>query len=328
MTQDESAAEKERRVTKAVASDIASSETGVITGSTVNIIKERNPDMDLVDIRIFGRVCQARGIDPLVGDLYAMVYNKENPRGGPKPRTLVLVESIDSMRKRGHATGLVRDMDGPEFCGPDGVWTSLWLKEENPVAARFGIWKRGMDRLIWHTRLWGEVAKKGVGDEFWRSQPTNMLGIAAERHAWRKTVPNLFAGMYGEEELPANTGNVTVEQLPADLAPELLGEVVADADGVIDGESPPPTDDPEPEGDATEGRPGDAEYDMQDVFRALWTRMKDSTPSWEWKHLASITGWPEGADREAGVRALLAGAIGSEDELADMIFSALEATRS
>ena len=90
----------------------------------------------------------------------------------------------------------------------------------------------------------------------------------------------------------------------------------------------PTSDEPEPEWDATEGPPDDPEYDMNAVIRALWKRMQAATPPWGWDHLGTITDWPEGADREAGIRALLTGAIGSEDELAGMVFSALEATRS
>ncbi len=327
-------AEKERAVDKRVAADIEGSGELIWSGATVNLIKARYPTLDMVDIRLFGRECVARGIDPTSGDLIPIVFNPGKARGGKNGRTLVTIEVIDSLRKRAWASGLVAAIKGPEWCGPDGEWKDVWLSDDLPVAARFGVRRKGVDEMHWSVRLMKEVRKTGDGDQFWREggdsgQPVNMIGIAAERHGWRKNVPNLFARIYREDMVAPAQGEADVERLPEYIDHELIGPVVADKDGVIDEGSPPPSSDsPDPEGDATEGPPDDAEYDMQDVFRALWTRMKDSTPPWEWKHLASITGWPEGADREAGVRALLAGAIGSEDELADMVFSALQATRS
>ncbi|KKM02538.1 hypothetical protein LCGC14_1783390, partial [marine sediment metagenome] len=141
--------------------------------------------------------------------------------------------------------------------------------------------------------------------------------------AWRRNCPGVLGNLYGAEELD-DVGNV--DQAPA----VTVAEIVEARTEALEAEGAPedPSDDADPEWDATEGPPDDPEYDMQDVFRALWKRMQGSTPPWGWQHLSSITGWPEGAGREAGVRALLTDAIGSEDELAGMVFSALEATRS
>ncbi len=317
--------------TDIILADQAESLPGQWIGSDINLMHEMWPDLDLLDFRVMLRVCMARGLNPLDKELYPMVYNKGKARGGKNGRTLVLVESIDAMRRRGQSAGIVVDMEGPQFCGPNGEWTDVWPSDDPPFAARFGMQAKGMNRLVWHVRLWSEAAKKGDTDYFWKDhesggQPVHMLGIAAERQAWRKTCPGVFSSMYGVTQEGARALAPTVAGVEEiTWAEDLPALKEGDDPGVIEHETAPLPD--EPEWDATEG-PTDDEYDIQDVFRALWKRMHAATPSWEWKHLAAIPGWPEGADREQGIRALLVDAIGSEDELADMVFSALEATRS
>lgn len=310
------------RAVVTVAEDVNQAVAGRWTMSDVALMKRTiAPDLNEDEFRLFGRLCMARGLNPFERDVYPIVYNKNDA----SKRTLVLIQSIDSMRRRGLATGLVADQKGPEFCDTDGVWRDVWLEDFHPAAARYGMRRQGQGEIHWHVRTWAEVAKTGREGDFWTKQPSLMLGIAAERQAWRQTVPGEAGGLYGTEELDS-TG-----LLVDGAAPETLEQLVDERSDAMDVEmetASPPADEPDPSWDATAGPPPDEEYNMQDVFRALWKRMRAATPPWSWEHLTKITGWPEGAAREDGVRALLTGATGSEDELADMVFSALEATRS
>ena len=314
-----------------IARDVRQHQPGVWTESDVALLhRTLAPDLNRDEFLLFGRLCRLRQLDPFAGDVFPIVYSKNKP----DKRKMVLIQSIDAMRKRGLETGELTGTSGPEWCGPDGQWVDVWLKDEHPEAARYGMSREGMHDLGWHVVRWKDVAKDTTKPEgqFWNDMDAHMLGLAAERQAWRKTLPGSLGGLYGPEEV-APTGLMrdgTAVESVAELIDERSDAFNDETGGTIEGEevSPPPSDEPGPERDATEGPPDDPEYNMQDVFRALWTRMQAATPSWEWKHLANITGWPEGADREAGVRVLLAGAIGSEDELAGMIFDALQATRS
>ena len=306
-------AEKERAVNKVVSADIEGSQGMVWSGSTVNLIKAKYPDLDLTDIRLYGRICVARGIDPTSGDLIPIVFGKGKARGGKGGRTLVLIETIDSLRKRGWATGLVAQIKGPEWCGPDGVWKDVWLEEEAPMAARFGVRRKDVDEIHWSVRLMKEVRKTGTGADFWNDggesgQPVNMIGIAAERHGWRKNVPNLFASIYREDLVGPVSGEADVERLPEYVDADLLGPVVADADGVIEAEpSPQPAERP---------KPGQDGGHIVAVLELLKPRMKDSQPPYGSSDLESLAGWPQGAGPEKGLATLLEGDEGSPDEQA------------
>lgn len=319
--------------TEVILADQADAMPGQWIGSDINLMHELWPDLDPVDFRVLLRVCMARGLNPLDKEIYPMVYNKGQARGGKNGRTLVLVESIDAYRRRGHSAGLVVDLEGPEFRGPsaDDEWTDVWTSEDPPFAARFGIQSKGMKKLAWAVRLWSEVAKKGKDDMFWKNhegggQPVLMLGIAAERQAWRRFCPGIFNDMYGAGQAASHEGGhlsatsvVGVEEISWDETPAIEegGKVVADEDGVIDPETPaePPS---EPE----------AHYDMGAVLTKVLARMQSSDQMYSWGDFESVAGWPEGADKTAGIAALLEGAVGSEDELAGMVFDALQATRS
>ncbi len=264
-------AERERAVDKVVAADIEKSDELIWSGSTVNLVKAKYPDLDMVDIRLYGRLCVARGIDPTSGDLIPVVFGKGKARGGKNGRTLVVIETIDSLRKRAWASGLVAAIKGPEWCGSDGEWKDVWLEDEAPLAARFGVLRVDVEEMHWSVRLMKEVRKTGTGDDFWRdegesAQPVNMIGIAAERHGWRKNIPNLFASIYRGDLVGPVAGEADVDRLPEYIDHDLLGPVVADEDGVID-ESSDDRSDPAPsnkgtdDGDTVDPEPGDRSGD-------------------------------------------------------------------
>ncbi len=318
--------------TDVILADQATHVGGQWAGSDINLMHEMWPDLDLIDFRVMLRVCMARGLNPLDKELYPVVYNMGKPRGGRNGRTLVLIESVDAMRRRAHSAGLVLDLDGPEFIGeePDSEWTSVWRSSDPPFAARFGIQSSTMSQLRWATRLWSEATKRGQkGDEFWREtekggQPSHMLGLGAERQAWRRFCPGIFKAMYGAGVAAApeggrlSTAAAGVEEIswpPAAAIEE--ADVVADQDGVIE-----PDDTPDPE---SQGQDAPAQLDIGAVMTALWSRMQKAEPPVYWPALERIPGWPEGAERPKGIAALLVDATGTADELADMLLASLTA---
>lgn len=299
---------------------------GQWVGSDINLMHELWPELDLTDFRVLLRVCMARGLNPLDKELYPVVYNKDKPRGGRNGRTLVLIESVDAMRRRAHSADLVLDMDGPQFCGEDGEWKDVWPSKDPPFAARFGIQSKTMAQLRWAVRLWSEATKRGQkGDEFWRTpeqggQPSHMLGLGAERQAWRRFCPGIFKEMYGAggaaqlEGGRATSPSVGVDVIGWEDAPALeAGDVVADEDGVIDADGPPEA--------TTAPEPPDVDYDIAQVFSLLKTMMVRAEPPFELDHLQLVPGWPEGVPLLHGLASLLEGEAGDETKLAATVYA-------
>lgn len=175
------------------------------------------------EFNLFIEQCKARGLNPLLKHIYAMVLHKDS-KDPKKPRQLVIIVSIDGQRVIANRTGNYRPDDrAPRFeIDPD-----LKGKPENPAGLvscevaihvhAHGGWFPVPGIAYWDEFVplvdeWEEDPATGKGFKTgnqiidkrkpnWRKMPRVMLAKVAEMQALRKAFPDDFSGLYGEEEM-------------------------------------------------------------------------------------------------------------------------------
>ena len=133
------------------------------------------------DIALFGEVCVRTRLDCFLKQIY-LIPTREGPRihiGIEGHRLIAARAGLDST-------------DGPWWCGRDGVWHDVWLEQEPPFAAKYGVRSKGSRGTIYAVALYREF--KGNGPN-WTERPAHMLALVAERHALRKAFQAEFAGV-------------------------------------------------------------------------------------------------------------------------------------
>lgn len=168
------------------------------------------------DLMLFLQVSSHRGLDPFMKHIYAVQY------GGKWSYQV----SIDGLRLIAQRSGRYRGQTEPQWCGPDGKWVDVWLKDEPPAAARVGVWIEGNPQPLMAVALYRNFVvtdRNGNPNSFWRKMPDHMLAKCAESQALRKAFPEEAGGLYTSDEMG---------QAASDRP-------YVDADGVIEGSARP-----------------------------------------------------------------------------------------
>jgi len=151
------------------------------------------------DLAVFLNFAQRTGLDPFARQIY--MIGRNDRRSGTVKWTIQA--SIDGLRIVAQRSGDYAGQVGPEWCGPDGVWTDVWLKPGAPVAARVGVLRRGFEQPLYAVALFSEYASF-YGDKpngLWSSKPAVMIAKCAEALALRKAFPMDLSGIYTAEEM-------------------------------------------------------------------------------------------------------------------------------
>lgn len=128
------------------------------------------------ELHLFLAVAARCGLDPFLKQIYPIKANSG----------FFIHVGIDGRRLIAQRTGLVDGTLGPFWAGADGEWRDVWLSDEKPKAARFGVLKKGCREPFWAVaHLKGFGLKTGR----WETDAAHMLALRAEDHAWRKAFP-------------------------------------------------------------------------------------------------------------------------------------------
>lgn len=159
--------------------------------------KGAQPDAPAGVIEAFLMQCRRTQLDPGARQIYAAEM------GG---KWTVLI-SIDGFRLIADRTGLYRGKKETLWCGPDGVWTDVWLSDEPPAAAKVAVMREGFTEPLVAVATYAGYcprdnktkALKPSGQ--WETNPSNQLAKCAEMLALRQAFPNDLSGLYGTEEM-------------------------------------------------------------------------------------------------------------------------------
>lgn len=187
------------------------------------------------EFQLFAEVCRQRGLNPLTGQIYAIVRNdKQSPTG----KRMVIQTGIDGLRAIAERSGEYAGQTKTEWCGQDGAWRDIWLSKEPPAAARVGVRRRGYDEPTYGVAMWDEYApyrdewangkKTGAQtlEAMWKQRPAGQLAKCAEALALRKAFPQDLSGLYSAEEM-AQADNPTAEARVRTHGMDLLDDLKA-----------------------------------------------------------------------------------------------------
>lgn len=148
------------------------------------------------DLAVFMHVCQRTGLDPFARQIYMILRDgKQTIQTGIDGMRLVARRAVDR-------TGESLSISAPEWCGPDGQWTDVWLDREPPAAARVTVTRgSGSFSAIALWREYVQTKRDGSITRMWATRGAGQLAKCAEALALRKACPQDLSGIYTDDEM-------------------------------------------------------------------------------------------------------------------------------
>ena len=202
-----------KRGTQAVATD--SPHIKRWTPEEIQILRDTVcKDGSPAEIKFFGMVCARTGLDPFARQIHAV------KRWSPDEQRNILAfqVGIDGFRLQAERSGQFGGPSDPEWCGQDGDWTSVWLHEDPPWAARVFVKRNDFESPVQGIAYYADYVqtkKDGSPNQKWAKGAPGMLAKCAEALGIRRGFPQETSGLYIEEEVMS----IGVEPGPAGAKP-------------------------------------------------------------------------------------------------------------
>jgi hypothetical protein len=139
---------------------------------------------DRATVEAFLAHCRRTALDPIARQIYA-IY-----RAGKWGIQI----SIDGARLVAERTGQYEGQTTPEFTADGTNWTQVWLSDEQPKAARVGVYRRGFREPLYAIALWDAYAV--YQDEWENGHKTGRQTLSA---MWKKMGPLMLAKCFDTE---------------------------------------------------------------------------------------------------------------------------------
>lgn len=143
-------------------------------------------DLDQMEFDLFMAVASARGLDPVLRQIYAV------KRKDGDDKKMVLQIGIDGFRLIAHRTGDYAGRDKAIFAYAD----------DKPVECELTVYRlvQGMKVAFTATVRWSEYYPGDKLGFMWRKMPETMLEKTCEAKALRMAFPGDLSGLYLDEE--------------------------------------------------------------------------------------------------------------------------------
>lgn len=152
------------------------------------------------ELKLFLHVCQRTQLDPFARQIHALkIWNSKENR-----EVMQIHVSIDGHRLIAERSGQYAGQSEPEFCAADGKWTTAWLSDEPPVAARVGVYRKDFRDPVYglaRYKSFVQIDSKGKPVPVWQRMPEHMLAKVAESLAFRRAFPFELGGLHAGFEI-------------------------------------------------------------------------------------------------------------------------------
>lgn len=199
--------------------------------SNLAVIEYDNKTIDLIkrtiafgatddELSLFIGQCKRTGLDPFSRQIY-MIERRFKDKSGNWQRKMETQTSIDGFRVISDKTGKYAGQVGPFWCGDDGQWADVWLKDVPPAAAKVGILRTDFKEPLWGIAIYREYVQTnqdGRPNHMWAKMPANQLAKCAESLAHRKAFPYDLSGLYTAEEM--GQADNAIDVTPVEVKPE------------------------------------------------------------------------------------------------------------
>lgn len=148
------------------------------------------------ELKLFIATCQHTGLDPFMRQIYA-VQRRTNDNG-QWVTSMTIQIGIDGFRLIANRTGEMQGMDGPQWTYDGKTWEDLPRDEGQPLAARCGIWRKGIERAFTAVCRWSayvQTVSGGAPNAMWKRMGPEMLAKCAEALALRRAFPAEMAAL-------------------------------------------------------------------------------------------------------------------------------------
>lgn len=189
------------------------------------------------EFQLFLSVCKRTGLDPFARQIFAIKrWSKEQRREVMSTQT-----SIDGLRLIAERTRAYRGQQAVQWCGHDGKWVDVWLKDGPPSAAKATVLREGWEPMQAVAKFdsYAATDKDGKLTMMWHKMPEVMIAKCAEALALRKAFPQELSGLYTADEMEQANNEapaappVSRPKPPVDKPTEKPTEAVLTYDGFI-----------------------------------------------------------------------------------------------